>query len=958
MINTVSQAFKAKLANGEIPKIRMQFVPASGDAFWLSDGDFWADGTSFTEATSANGEFSIGAAIIGAFNFTLNNFDGNLTDEVFRGALVIPLLYFEIDGENEYLAKGVYYIATHRTAGNLIRCTAYDGMKLLDEHRTDFTYPITVQNLITTVCTANSITLATPTIPNGSYTIPTAPENQLTDRQMLSYACQITGNFAKMDENGQMVVGWYDTASPVVIDHTFEGKDLWTNSITITGVKGVVNDSSGETVVERTATYGTTDCMVVIRDNPYMTPTNLQAVVNMVGQRICGITFRPGSLPILSNPCIQAGDVLIVTDNITGNSYHLLATEITYTKQIIETVICNFNADEEADIRPTIESITNTTIGQAKQQAIQAASAASAAIASASQAAIAAQTADAKAEAATRSATAASTAAQTAQDSATAAASAASVADQKATDAQNSADEANESARSANVSANSALVQLSVVEDVAGTLNWISQHGSYIATTDTEVAPNKVYFEFISGKYIPIAIPDQTANPSERGWYELDVTDSQSEYIMSHLAVTQEGLWVLPSGAFVGHYLVDSSGNRIIDSSGNYIVDYSLDPNGGDGYKILLSNTGMTVYNSTGTSVAEYSTTMRIGVSTLRNILVNSNSVDVKNGNLVLASFFGDEIAFYDGEGNGDAHKTASFGKDGAVIGAVGGNSVEIDYRSLKLFDKEGNEFFRVMDFRDENGCVSETFEGTGTTNTYKLALGVDSASSVKSVTVDGIETTSYTVTPSTATVQLADGYIPASGAEIVITYEPTYTPLKTKTLIFGPNTNNNIGAYGSVAMGSDAKATANNAFAVQSGTAEGPYAFASGDSVAHGPYSRAGGYECVASRGSSVAEGSHCEANGNYSAAFGRYCVAGYESQFVVGRRNDAGDSLFEDAIFVVGIGAKDPAETLRNGFIVDSGGDLYMALTELSTPGKSTKDGDLYDMITALGWESEVLA
>ena len=53
--------------------------------------------------------------------------------------------------------------------------------------------------------------------------------------------------------------------------------------------------------------------------------------------------------------------------------------------------------------------------------------------------------------------------------------------------AKDAADEAQESAESANNSANNALTQLSIVEDVAGTLAWIQEHGSYTASTDTAV---------------------------------------------------------------------------------------------------------------------------------------------------------------------------------------------------------------------------------------------------------------------------------------------------------------------------------------------------------------------------------------------------------------------------------------------------------------------------------------
>jgi hypothetical protein len=93
-------------------------------------------------------------------------------------------------------------------------------------------------------------------------------------------------------------------------------------------------------------------------------------------------------------------------------------------------------------------------------------------------------------------------------------------------------------ANSALNSANSALTQLSIVEDVAGTLDWIQKHGSYVATSDVTVIPDKIYFEYTGGDYVPIVSPDQTADPSAEGWFELNISDSQSEYIMAHIALT------------------------------------------------------------------------------------------------------------------------------------------------------------------------------------------------------------------------------------------------------------------------------------------------------------------------------------------------------------------------------------------------------------------------------------
>ena len=77
-------------------------------------------------------------------------------------------------------------------------------------------------------------------------------------------------------------------------------------------------------------------------------------------------------------------------------------------------------------------------------------------------------------------------AAISAQTSADSASEAADRAWEHADEANQAATEAKESARSANNSANNALVQLSVVEDVAGTLRWISEHGDYVETEDDQ----------------------------------------------------------------------------------------------------------------------------------------------------------------------------------------------------------------------------------------------------------------------------------------------------------------------------------------------------------------------------------------------------------------------------------------------------------------------------------------
>lgn len=280
-------------------------------------------------------------------------------------------------------------------------------------------------------------------------------------------------------------------------------------------------------------------------------------------------------------------------------------------RTVMETSIstAQSTADSAASVAAAAQSSAESasrSATAAQSSADEAARAAASAQSTADDAADAASDAQSSADAASRAATAAqstadsaATAASNAQTSANNAATAASNAQTSANNAQTSANNAataasnaQASATTANNAANNALTQLSIVEDVAGTLAWIQEHGTYTATTDTTVVTGKVYFEYDSstGDYSPIVAPDSEANPRTNGWYELDISDSQTEYIMAHLAVTSRGLWVLPSGMGTA-------------------TNAQYAPN----YKVLLSADGMYLYDGSGAQVVKYGSSISFG---------------------------------------------------------------------------------------------------------------------------------------------------------------------------------------------------------------------------------------------------------------------------------------------------------------------------------------------------------
>ena len=251
--------------------------------------------------------------------------------------------------------------------------------------------------------------------------------------------------------------------------------------------------------------------------------------------------------------------------------------------------------------------------------------------------------------------------AKRAQDAANSAETAAEQAWTKAGEAETAAGEASLSAAAANKAANGALTQLSVVEDVVGTLTWISEHGTYVLTQDTEVVPGKHYFEKQGDTYNLIINP--SGNPSTEGYYELSgVDEAVTNYVATHLALTNEGLWV-----------VNDSGS----------------------YKVLLSSEGMKVFDPEGLPVSTFGESIEFSSTRPQHI-------------------GGDDayITFYDSDNDGIPDAINIGGSNVTVLG----NRSLADIASACDVAEEDRDYIRQHFKMDEDGfTVSENLNGSET---------------------------------------------------------------------------------------------------------------------------------------------------------------------------------------------------------------------------------------------------
>jgi hypothetical protein len=176
-----------------------------------------------------------------------------------------------------------------------------------------------------------------------------------------------------------------------------------------------------------------------------------------------------------------------------------------------------------------------------------------------------------------------------ANDSAQSALTASQDANTYAQSALASAESASHDASEAQKMSNKAYYHLTEIEDIVGAVNWIAEHGQYDLTSDTEVINGKWYFKLVDGSYV---VDTPVSNPQSEGFYELtSVDEAVSNYLATHLAVTETGLYVQMDKDHGAKIQITGTGIYLLDANGNTVAEYTSSVMLGDksGVHITLS---------------------------------------------------------------------------------------------------------------------------------------------------------------------------------------------------------------------------------------------------------------------------------------------------------------------------------------------------------------------------------
>ena len=325
-------------------------------------------------AVNAGQEFTIGSA-----------FSDYIEAEIWAdpgGSLQITagdaLTYYRQDDAGNRTKVGVFYAEKPtRTKRNSYKVTAYDTMSKLDAdfsgwlHANQAQFPKTIWQLVQLACQRAGVALASSSLPiNGSYSVQAFYADDLTCRQIISWAAEAAGCYAHMNADGKLQFLTYtDKRSTVKItpDGASNSTAYYADSLsyedyTVKAIEKVQIRQSDSDVGVIYPDSTTATNTYAVQGNLLLTTgteANLKSVVQNLYNVLKNVTYTPCKVAVPSSSGLACGQIVHVKD-ARGREFdtYLMSATISSGKASFESV---GSASRESSSAVNSQSYKNLT---------------------------------------------------------------------------------------------------------------------------------------------------------------------------------------------------------------------------------------------------------------------------------------------------------------------------------------------------------------------------------------------------------------------------------------------------------------------------------------------------------------------------------------------------------------------------------------------------------------------
>ena len=280
-------------------------------------------------AVNAGQEFTIGSA-----------FSDYIEAEIWAdpgGSLQITagdaLTYYRQDDAGSRTKVGVFYAEKPtRTKRNSYKVTAYDTMSKLDAdfsgwlHANQAQFPKTIWHLVQLACQRAGVTLASSSLPiNGSYSVQAFYADDLTCRQIISWAAEAAGCYAHMNADGKLQFLTYAdkrSTAKITPDGASSSTAYYADSLsyedyTVKAIEKVQIRQSDSDVGVIYPDSTTATNTYAVQGNLLLTTgteANLKTVAQNLYNVLKNVTYTPCKVSVPSSSGLACGQIVHVKD--------------------------------------------------------------------------------------------------------------------------------------------------------------------------------------------------------------------------------------------------------------------------------------------------------------------------------------------------------------------------------------------------------------------------------------------------------------------------------------------------------------------------------------------------------------------------------------------------------------------------------------------------------------------
>lgn len=346
------------------------------------------DGTELTGGAAGNAikSITLHTAVNAGQEFTIGSaFSDYIEAEIWAdpgGSLQITagdaLTYYRQDDAGNRTKVGVFYAEKPtRTKRNSYKVTAYDTMSKLDAdfsgwlHANQAQFPKTIWQLVQLACQRAGVALASSGLPiNSSYSVQAFYADDLTCRQIISWAAEAAGCYAHMNADGKLQFLTYTDkrrTAKITPDGASNSTAYYADSLsyedyTVKAIEKVQIRQSDSDVGVIYPDSTTATNTYAVQGNLLLTTgteANLKSVVQNLYNVLKNVTYTPCKVSVPSSSGLACGQIVHVKDAL-GREFdtYLMSATISSGKASFESV---GSASRESSSAVNSQSYKNLT---------------------------------------------------------------------------------------------------------------------------------------------------------------------------------------------------------------------------------------------------------------------------------------------------------------------------------------------------------------------------------------------------------------------------------------------------------------------------------------------------------------------------------------------------------------------------------------------------------------------